>query len=79
MKRELGKGGMVFAVVIAVVAIGAVAYFGFFKSAGYSAEEQTMNDRMVRVSDERFKQVTEGMDQPNVRQQSPRDGRGGGR
>lgn len=73
MKQDLGKGGVVIAIVVGVLAVGAVAYFGFFRSAGYTAEDQARNDAQTKISDQNFRRVNESM-QPTG---SPRDGRTG--
>jgi hypothetical protein len=59
MSKDLGKGGIIIAVVAGAALIGGVAYFGFFKGAGYSAEDQARNEAQTKISDERNNMMRE--------------------
>lgn len=75
MKQDLGKGGIILAVVLGVLALGAVVYFGFFKTAGYTAEDQARNDAQTKISDQNFNRVNESLQPAGATNGSPRDGR----
>lgn len=81
MKKELGKGATIGVAVLAAVVLGAVVYFSFFRSAGYTAEDQARNDAQTKISDQNFKRVTDSLEQgqnatPGQNpEQAARDGR----
>lgn len=75
MKQDLGKGGIILAVIVGALALGAVVYFGFFRTAGYTAEDQARNDAQTKVSDQNFNRVNESLPPAGAGSGSPRDGR----
>lgn len=57
MNKELGKGGMIGAIVFGVIVIATVVYFAFFKNAGFSAEEAKINEAQTKVSDQNASRI----------------------
>jgi hypothetical protein len=57
MNKELGKGGMIGAIVFGLIVVAAVVYFAFFKNAGYTAEEAKRNEAQTKISDQNASRV----------------------
>lgn len=75
MKREVGKVGILVGAIVGALLIGTAGYFAFFKSSGYTAEDQALNDAQTKVSDQNMRRTTESMQRTSPQGDAPRDGR----